>query len=187
MLVGAAAHECRYVASHVPRTGVGSATSHRDHVGDSPGSVGAQVLSSGKARLDQLRSDKVGIGHAEGLDDLAERRKAVVAVHEPGARLGIHAETDAVILGELALIGALVDRARWLLPGGRQPLLTFELRRAYRDSCRIVEPPDREGSPQARSEPFVTKSVLAALPVKTTSTTKDPYASSTGPLRKSRR
>jgi hypothetical protein len=66
-------------------------------------------------RLDPLGSDKIGVGHAEGLedvlahvavqglpahvlDDLTERGKPVVGVHEPGARLCVDAEAALVVL-----------------------------------------------------------------------------------------
>jgi hypothetical protein len=119
VLASAAAEQRPQVAGHVSRSGVGGAASDRDHlvVGDHRGPAGAQPVSRGEARRDPLGSDEVGVGHAEGLedvlakiasqghpahvlDDLTERGEPVVGVGEPGARLGVDAEAAPVVLGE---------------------------------------------------------------------------------------
>jgi len=79
-------------------------------VGHSFGAVGAHLVSRRQARLDPFGSDEVGVGHAEGLedvlakvaverlpahvlDDLAQCGEPMVAIREPGAGLGLQAET----------------------------------------------------------------------------------------------
>ena len=110
MLVGATPEESREVASHVPRCGVNGATTHRHHliIRDRLGSIGPKVVSRHEVRLHALGSDEIRTGHAEGLEDvlakvavqrlpthifdnLAKRGEPVVAVAEPGARLGVDA------------------------------------------------------------------------------------------------
>ncbi len=74
------------------------------------------AITPRQARLQPLRSQQVAVGHAERLedvlaetaverlpahvlDDLAERAEPVVAVGEPGARLGRQAQAATVVFG----------------------------------------------------------------------------------------
>ena len=119
VFVGAAVGKSRDVPGRIPRGGVDGARSrgHPLAVCHSSHAAGAQLVSRGQARLRPLRSEEVGVGHAEGLedvlakiaverlpahvlDDLAERGEPVVAVGEPGARLGRQAEAATIVLGQ---------------------------------------------------------------------------------------
>ena len=119
VLVGAAAEERRDVARHVPRGRVDrrGARGHPLTVDHGPRAVGPQRVARRQSGPDQLGPEEVGVGHAEGLedvlakvageglpadvlDDLAERGEPVVGVDEPCARFGRQAETAAVVLGK---------------------------------------------------------------------------------------
>jgi hypothetical protein len=119
VLVGPAAKQSCEVASHVSRRGVDSAAAGRYDfgVGYGLGAGGPYLVSGRQTSLDSVGSEKVGVAHAEGfeevlvkvavegflahvLDDLAERGERVIGVDVSGAGLNRETEASAVVLGK---------------------------------------------------------------------------------------
>ena len=119
VFVGTIAEQRREVPGHVAcgRVDVPGSPRHPIAVGDGFRTAPAEVVPRREARTDPVGSDEVGIGHAQGFedvfsdvlverlpahvrDDLAERGEPVVGVHEGGARFDVDAEAGPVALGE---------------------------------------------------------------------------------------
>ena len=119
VLVGATAEQRRDEAGHVARRRVDPAGAGADPVAIRDGlrATASERVARREPRGDPIRADEIAVGHAERLedalaevalerhpahvlDDLAERRVAVVAVGEGGAGLDDDPQPAAVVLGE---------------------------------------------------------------------------------------
>lgn len=113
-----------HVASHVAGSGVSRACAgwHVLAVADRRDPSRPQLVSDGKAGLDPIGPDNVGLVHAEraegaltdvaverGLrdlrDDLPERCKAVIRVRPLGARVGVDAQARPVLGQAVTSVG----------------------------------------------------------------------------------
>ena len=119
VLVGATAEQRRDEAGQVARGRVDPAGAGADQVEIRNGlrTATSERVARRQPRGDPIRADEIAVGHAERLedalaevalerhpahvlDDLAERRVAVVAVGEGRAGLDDHPQPVAVVLGE---------------------------------------------------------------------------------------